>query len=136
MKKKHFFLSFVTLLILVSIIAMPRFIGRKPLEELSINEIERVDVELFPPGKKITLTVEEITRLVPLLHDVVTYQEDPSYNQYDGQAVVFTILKKDGMTNTVMAYNPFIVLNGTGYRTQYKPCEQLNNFANELARTK
>lgn len=136
MKKKHFFLICITLLILVGIAAAPRFIGHKPLKSLMIDEIEQIDVELLPPDKKITLTAEETAQLVPLLHDVVTYQKDQSYSEYDGQAVVFTIYKKDGTTATVMEYNPFVVLNGVGYRAKYAPCEVLSHFANELARAR
>jgi len=136
MKKRHLFVGCIVLLLLAGIIAVPHFSGRKPLKNFSMAEIEQVDVELFPPDKKITLTAEETEQLVPLLRDVVTYQEDQSYSEYNGQAVVFTISKKDGTTVTVMAYDPFVVLNGVGYRTKYEPCEQLDRFANELARTR
>ncbi len=38
----------------------------------------------------------------------------------------------DGSQEEIVAYNPFVILNGTGYRTQYAPCEELNRYANRL----
>ena len=40
----------------------------------------------------------------------------------------------DGTVTDVTAYNPFLIIDGTGYRTAYGPCEALNRFANELLR--
>ena len=38
----------------------------------------------------------------------------------------------DGTQTDIMAYNPFIVIDGIGYKTKYEPCEALNSYANEL----
>lgn len=38
----------------------------------------------------------------------------------------------DGTQTSIMAYNPFLVIDGTGYRTKYEPCEALNSYANRL----
>ena len=38
----------------------------------------------------------------------------------------------DGSTTDVMAYNPFLVIDGVGYRTKYEPCEALSRYANQL----
>ena len=32
----------------------------------------------------------------------------------------------------IMAYNPFLVIDGIGYRTKYEPCQMLNSYANRL----
>ena len=29
-------------------------------------------------------------------------------------------------------YNPFIIIDGIGYKCKYEPCEALNHYANEL----
>ena len=52
--------------------------------------------------------------------------------EYDGQGVVFTLTMVDGTQTDIMAYNPFIVIDGIGYKTKYEPCEALNSYANEL----
>ena len=31
-----------------------------------------------------------------------------------------------------MEYNPFLVIDGVGYKTKYEPCEALNHYANRL----
>ena len=57
---------------------------------------------------------------------------DSSCGMYAGQMVTFTLEKSDGTLLTAQAYNPFFILNGVGYRTEYRPCEDLNQFANQL----
>ena len=48
--------------------------------------------------------------------------------------VLFTVTMADGTAANVTAYNPFLIIDGTGWRTAYAPCEALNRFANELLR--
>jgi len=38
----------------------------------------------------------------------------------------------DGSKEEIMASNPFVVINGTGYKTKYEPCQKLNGYANRL----
>ena len=38
----------------------------------------------------------------------------------------------DGTQTSIMAYNPFLVIDGIGYKTKYEPCEALNSYANRL----
>lgn len=106
--------------------------GQAPLAGLRADEIQWVKVELSPPGTTHYLTQEEIAQLAPLLNRVVTHRRDDSWRDYNGQAVVFTIRKTDDSLLTVMPYNPFIVIDGVGYRTEYTPCEALSHFANTL----
>ena len=69
---------------------------------------------------------------VTYLKDVVIYNEDNSYTEYNGQGVTFTLTMTDGTQISIMAYNPFIVIDGVGYKTKYEPCEALSNYANRL----
>ena len=46
--------------------------------------------------------------------------------------MVFTLTMADGSTEEIIAYNPFVIINGVGYRTKYEPCEKLSQFANTL----
>lgn len=93
-------------------------------------QIVSAKVLLTPPDK--TIEIENIQELVEYLNDVVVYNEDNSYTEYDGQGVVFTLTMVDGTQTDIMAYNPFIVIDGIGYKTKYEPCEALNSYANEL----
>ena len=87
-------------------------------------------VRLTPPGETIQIT--EMTELVNLLKDVVIYNEDNSYTEYCGQGVIFTLTMANGTQTSIMAYNPFLVIDGVGYKTKYEPCEALNQYANML----
>jgi len=113
--------------------------GASPVElkNLSADDIASFTVMAQPPGK--TQTVRSrlyISSLAAYLRSVVIYNHDDSYNEYAGQWVEFTLTMKSGETLTVAAYNPFVVVNGVGYRTKYEPCEALNSFANNLLSTR
>ena len=91
-----------------------------------------MELTLTPPDQSFVLTGAEVGELLPLLQKVVLYQGDNSYTDYAGQAVVFDLTMQDGSTTQVVAYNPFVIIDGVGYRTKYEPCEALNAFANRL----
>ena len=131
-KKLIIFVGCFAAVLFACVLCKRYLIGDSPLKSLRLEEIEAVEVELLPPDQTVRLTVEQIETLLPLLRDVVTFERDDSYRDYAGQAVIYTISKKDGTTVRVMAYNPFIVLDGVGYQCKYGPCEALNRFANNL----
>ena len=66
------------------------------------------------------------------MNDVVIYNEDNSYTEYAGKAVVFTLNMADGTQTESMANNPFLVIDDVGYKTKYELWEALNRYANEL----
>lgn len=120
---------FLTFLIILSFAGCAQN-GEKPYKDLTASDIASATVQLSPPNK--TIQVDDIEKLVSILRDIVIYEEDNSYGEYMGQGVLFTLTLTDGTTQEVLAYNPFFVINGTGYKTKYEPCEKLNNYANEL----
>lgn len=104
--------------------------GEKPFQDLTPAEITSATILLQPPD--MTIQVEEPDKLIDLLQDVVTYEEDSSYTEYVGQAVTIQLTMSDGTQTNITAYNPFLIINGIGYRTEYEPCEALNRYANKL----
>lgn len=118
-------LSAAVIMILFAVVS-----GRKPYKDLEAVQIVSATVQLSPPDKTIQIT--ETKELVDLLKDVVIYNEDNSYTEYDGQGVTFTLVMADGTQTSIMAYNPFLVIDGVGYKTKYEPCEALNHYANML----
>ena len=97
---------------------------------LIVLAIAAASVRLTPPDETIQIT--EIKELVEYLNDLVIYQPDDSYQEYAGQAAAFTLTMQDGTQHEIIAYNPFLIIDGTGYETKYEPCERLNRYANEL----
>ena len=75
-------------------------------------------VQLLPPNE--TVEIADYTELVNTLNEVVIYGKDDSYKEYDGQAVIYTITVNGGKVITVNAYNPFIIVDGIGYKTKYE----------------
>lgn len=135
MKKKTWIISIASLVIILTIgIICYKSIGRRPYKDLEAADIVSASVELLPPDE--TVQIIEIKELVEYLNDVVVYEQDDSWREYSGQATVFTLVMADGTVEEITAYNPFVIINGTGYCTKYEPCEQLNNLANRLLNRK
>lgn len=131
--KKQILLAVLCILVLVgAVLAKTFLLGKKPLKSLRTDEVSSATVELYPPDVTLQLTEDEIKQLVPILNRVVTYQRDDTYGEYCGQAVIFTLTRTDGTQLRVQAYNPFLVIDGAGYRTKYGPCEELNALGNKL----
>lgn len=131
MRKRTIIISLVCVLsavIVIMIFASVR--GRKPYKDLDAVQIVSATVRLSPPDKTVQIT--EIKELVDLLKEVVVYNEDNSYTESCGQGVIFTLVMTDGTQTSIMAYNPFLVIDGVGYKTKYEPCEALNHYANML----
>lgn len=87
-------------------------------------------VQLTPPDKTIQIT--DIDELVSYLNELVIYNEDNSYTEYMGQGVVVTLTLSDGTQMEITESNPFVIINGIGYKAKYEPCEELNHYANRL----
>ena len=104
--------------------------GTKPYQDLTTEEILSAAVRLQPPDK--TFQVEKLDDLTARLQDLIIYEEDNSYTDYAGQAVTIQLTMSDGTQTSITAYNPFLIIDGVGYRTEYEPCEALNGYANEL----
>lgn len=125
----HFMVPVVCIL-LAGAVLIALFSGRRPFRRLKASEIASADVLLMPPDR--TVRIPETEELAGYLNDVVIYNRDDSYTEYAGQAVLFTLTMTDGTQTKVMAYSPFLVIDGIGYRTKYQPCEALNRYANLL----
>lgn len=132
-KNKPFIIVGVCIVaIIVLIVISTKIVGKKPFRDLVETDIVSATVNLSPPDK--TIAISEFEELVSYLNNVVIYSEDNSYTEYDGQGVTFTIIMTDGTQTEVTAYNPFLLIDGVGYKTKYEPCEALNAYANKLLR--
>ena len=131
MKKKILILCIVVVAFIL-IFIIKSSIGTKPFKNLTTDEIKEVTVKLLPPDATISLNKQDISELTVILNDVVIYNKDNSYKEYDGQVVIYTIVKTDGTQITVNACNPFLVIDGVGYKTKYEPCEELNSLGNSI----
>ena len=107
-------------------------VGKRPFRNLEAADIAAATVCLSPPDK--TLEVTDREALADYLRAAVIYRRDDSYTEYCGQGVTFDLTMADGAEVSVTAYNPFLVIDGVGYRTEYAPCEALNGYANDLLR--
>ena len=132
--KRHIFIGGAALAVLLALAAGLLFWGRRPFRELEAADIAAASVTLMPPDVTLELDEAEIETLAELLGDLRITWPDQSYTEYAGQAVQFTVTFADGTETELTDYNPFLIIDGTGWRTAYGPCEALNRFANELLR--
>ena len=132
--KRHIFIGGAALAVLLALAAGLLFWGRRPFRELEAADIAAASVTLMPPDVTLELDEAEIETLTELLGDLRITWPDQSYTEYAGQAVQFTVTFADGTETEVADYNLFLIIDGTGWRTAYEPCEALNHFANELLR--
>ena len=130
--KKKALISVLTCISVIGTVMMVYYaVGRKkPFKDLEPSEIVSATVRLTPPDT--TIQIEEIGELTGYLNEVVIYNKDNSYTEYSGQGVIFTLKLSDGTQTEVMAYNPFFVIDGVGYKTKYEPCQALSAYANRL----
>ena len=108
--------------------------GSRPFAHLEGADLVSATAHLSPPDVTLELDRAELDELAGLLREVVVYERDGSWTEYAGQAVTYTLELAGGLTCTVTDYNPFLILDGVGYRTKYEPCEALNSFGNRLLR--
>lgn len=102
----------------------------KPFRDLDASQIASASVQFMPPDE--TIPISDVEELVRYLADIVVYNKDNSYTGYAGQSVTFTLTMTDGSQTRIMEYSPFLVIDGTGYRAEYGPCEALRDYVNGL----
>ena len=134
LQKRYILIGGGVLAVLLALAAGLLFWGRRPFRDLEAADIAAASVTLMPTDVTLELDAGEIETLAELLGDLRITRPDQSYTEYAGQAVQFAVTFADGTETEVMEYNPFLIIDGTGYRTAYEPCEALNSFANELLR--
>ena len=113
MKHKKFLL--ITLICLIGIgISFLLFSAHRPFKDLEAADITSASVRLSPPDT--TIQIVETEELVSYLNEVVIYNKDNSYTEYAGQGAVFTLSLADGSQVKITEFNPFIIIDGIGYK--------------------
>ena len=128
MRKKVAITMAVAIIVLTAGVIILR--GKMPYKDLKASDIVSATVYLSPPDK--TVQIKDVEELVSYLGEVTIYNEDHSYNDYCGQTVLFTLTMADGAQEKITAFNPFVIINGVGYKAKYEPCERLSRYANQL----
>ena len=128
MRKKVAITMAVAIIVLTAGVIISR--GKMPYKDLKASDIVSAAVYLSPPNETVQIT--DVEELVSYLGEVTIYNEDHSYNDYCGQTVLFTLTMADGAQEKITAFNPFVIINGVGYKAKYEPCERLSRYANQL----
>ena len=133
MRKKKVWLFCGTAIAALIVVALLIGGGHRPFRTINADEITAIDITARPPDvtRKIT-DAAEIAKIADVLKSVVIYQESAEWREYAGQVMEFSLTMQSGGQVTLVAYNPFLIIDGQGYRTKYGPCEELNRLGNEL----
>ena len=110
--------------------------GNKPYAGLESEQLNKVEMQLSPPDVRFELEAEEVEQLTPILRQLTIYRQDNSYEDYAGQTVKVLLILQDGTTIEVVECNPFLVIDGVGFKAKEESCSQLNEFANQLGQEK
>lgn len=132
MRTKALIAAAVLLAVLTAAVMIPK--GKRPYRELNASDIVSAAVFLGPPDR--TVRIADLEELASYLNDIVIYHKDNGYTDYCGQTVRFTLTMSDGSQVELTAFSPFVIINGTGYRAEYEPCERLSRYANQLLNAK
>ena len=107
-------------------------VEKKPYSKISESDIAEVSI-LFGTYEPYQLTENETEEFINMLKDVVIYKKDNTYVEYTGvKKSMFCIEKTNGKKIYIGTANPFFIINGTGYRTEYLPCDRLSRFYVEI----
>lgn len=138
MKKKSILFTIIlaVIIVIIFLIINQNRLPEKPFKDINMDDIKSVTVTLLPPNVYYELNSEEIKELIDILHSMEIYNKDNSYKDYSGQNITFNIVKNNNTTMEIMVYNPFLVIDGTGYKTKYEPCEKLNSLGNKIGNLK
>ena len=119
-RKKYALIAAACVVVIGAVLLIYGALGRKPFRGLEPGEIVTASVTLTPPD--VTLAVEDTGTLSRLLGDLVVYRDaGDSYRDYAGQGVKYTLTLADGTVTEVTAFNPFLIIDDTAYKTKYAP---------------
>lgn len=104
-----------------------------PFKQLKNSDIERAFVYILPEDVYAELDNNKISELIILLNESKTYLKDDSYGEYYGQSITYTIIKKDKTKIEIKPFNPFLIIDGNGFITDYNNCEELQQLGNNIA---
>ena len=105
--------------------------GQRPCRVRAEPEKE-IPGDIIPPG--IFLLLDETSRTFYRLYQQRRWSHAAQAGLFAGVTLVLllTLTLTDGTIREVGAYNPFLIIDGRGWRTAYEPCEALNAFGNRL----
>lgn len=128
MKKRSFTAAIGCFIVIGTAVLL--FSGQRPYRALKSADIVSAAVQLSPPDQ--TIPIPDTENLAAYLSKIVVCRKDNSHTEYAGQAAIFTLTMADGSLEEIVTYYPFVIINGTGYRTKYEPCAALSRYANSL----
>ena len=131
MRKKAILLICAAVLIVAAGLFFVPLFGSRPFKDLRAEEVASIELTVRPPDVTTRIVErEQIQEIVTALNQIVIYQKSGEWREYNGQYVQFTLTMESGEGVEVAAYNPFVIIDGQGYKTKYEPCEELNRLAN------
>ena len=129
-KLKIIFLTgtFLIVCLILSVYFYITKIGRRPFADLQTSDIKQAYIlhTFYPNAAPYPLNQEDTETLVAVLQEIVFYQRDNTYMDWDGCSFTALIIETtEGEVWECYERNPFFIINGEGRRTKYKPSDNL-----------
>lgn len=126
---KKFLCLFIALLVsaLVGCSPVQDEIGeaRSPFSNLSVKNVDKIVVAYGI--NSYTMSDDEKNSFVPLLNDIIIYEEDDSWKDNDGVGETEIEIHYQDTIEKARFLNSYVVLNGQGYRCEHQPCIVVSN---------
>ena len=104
----------------------------RPFRELEASDVASATLRLLPPDE--TIRIDDPEPLIRLLRQLVVYEEVSSLpGTLSGQSVIVSLTLSNGERTEIEVLTPYLVIDGTGCRAKYGPCEALSRYANRLS---
>ena len=130
-KRKYAVVASIVFLLTAVAAVLIRLEAVRPFENLRAEDIASVRISLQSPDAVVLIEDEaRIAEIAGVIITVITYEKSDEWQDYVGQSAAFTLTMKSGEETEIVAYNPFVIINGQGYKAEYEPCENLSSVAN------
>lgn len=134
--KKRVTISIIGIFLLALGIYVHNQVGYRPYSKMSESDVNKITI-LFGNYEPYQLSEDETLEFIGILKDITIYRKDNSYVEYDGvTSQMFCIEKQSGKKEYISAANPFFIINRTGYRTKYEPCNRMSKFYHDMVENK
>lgn len=130
--KKVWVRAGIIVVAVLCLVGVKALLGTRTMMHLHAQDIDRIEVSVTPPGTVLTATGADVSDVVALLSQAVTYgPKEP----VAGQAVDLTIYKLDGSVQQVVVCGDYLEVDGRGYRLRESDGEKIDAWAASLAQS-
>lgn len=134
MKKKSILVTIALIILIIAFFIINHYkLDEKPFENLGVGEVKEITLNVTPSGKSMVITeTNTIKKFTDILNNIEIYEKDDSWKKYFGGFNEITVSMVNGENIKIVEFNPFLIINDVGYKTNYDVCEKLDELINNI----